>query len=541
MSRAIEVEDDDLGDLWTEDDDWARCELCNGMGRFPALEGGEVCPDCNGVGMAVDGFWSDSMAAAVDAGLGGAAPEAGGATYHRPWLYPKQSEAIFTPKRYSVIEASTKTGKTVGCMVWLLERSFARQGIRWWVAPVYTQAEMVFRRMMRALPKDIYKANETKLTLIFPNGSVIFFKSAEKPDNLYGEDVADVVIDEATRVREESWHAIRSTLTATRGHARLIGNVRGRKNWAYKMARKAQADDLAEYHYAKLTAWDAVEAGILVEDEIEGARAALPETVFRELYLAEASEDGSNPFDLQAIHDCIAPLAQGPASAWGWDLARGKRPGSDWTVGVGFNRERHTTAFFRFQAPWDQQVQRIKFATGRTPALVDATGVGDPIVEELQKTGRVEGFVFSPRSKQGLMEGLALAIQQRDIRYPDGPIVDELETMEYEYTRTGVRYSAPEGMHDDCVMALGLVVQQIGLRPPMMVRARVVGGGSAPTRIGPRMAARLAAEEAAAHPPQVQPPPKQPPSEKYWEEAAPPPQPKPQRPKKKKSYWATKK
>ena len=57
-----------------------------------------------------------------------------------------------------------------------------------------------------------------------------------------------------------------------------------------------------------------------------------------------------------------------------------------------------------------------------------------------------------------LMEGLAVAIQQNEIHYPDGVIVSELESFEFEYTRTGVRYTAPEGMHDDCVMGLALAV-----------------------------------------------------------------------------------
>jgi hypothetical protein len=61
------------------------------------------------------------------------------------------------------------------------------------------------------------------------------------------------------------------------------------------------------------------------------------------------------------------------------------------------------------------------------------------------------------------MEGLAVAIQQQAITYPDGAIVNELEAFEYVYTRTGTRYSAPEGMHDDCVMALALAVAGRGL------------------------------------------------------------------------------
>ena len=54
------------------------------------------------------------------------------------------------------------------------------------------------------------------------------------------------------------------------------------------------------------------------------------------------------------------------------------------------------------------------------------------------------------------MEGLAAAIHQRQIAYPDGVITTELESFEFEMTRTGVRYTAPPGLHDDCVNALAL-------------------------------------------------------------------------------------
>jgi hypothetical protein len=90
--------------------------------------------------------------------------------------------------------------------------------------------------------------------------------------------------------------------------------------------------------------------------------------------------------------------------------------------------------------------------------LVDSTGVGDAVLESLQKDGRsnFEGFKFTSQSKQQLMEGLAVAIQKQTIRFPEGVIANELESFEYEYTRTGVKYSAPSGMHDDAVCALAL-------------------------------------------------------------------------------------
>ena len=38
------------------------------------------------------------------------------------------------------------------------------------------------------------------------------------------------MIDEASRMKEDAWTAIQSTLTATRGPVRIIGNVKGEKN-----------------------------------------------------------------------------------------------------------------------------------------------------------------------------------------------------------------------------------------------------------------------------------------------------------------------
>jgi hypothetical protein len=89
--------------------------------------------------------------------------------------------------------------------------------------------------------------------------------------------------------------------------------------------------------------------------------------------------------------------------------------------------------------------------------LIDATGVGDPIVEDLQREGiPVTGFKFTSSSKQQIMEGLISSMHQRKISYPPGIIVAEMETFEYQYTKHGVRYSAPSGFHDDTVCALAL-------------------------------------------------------------------------------------
>lgn len=382
--------------------------------------------------------------------------------WKRPTLYAKQSEAFFTPKRYSICEATTKAGKTVGGMTWLVEKGLRgnKGENRWWIAPVVTQAKIAYKRIKRGLPSDLIRCWETDRMIELPNKGLLHFKSGEDPDNLYGEDVHDAVIDEMTRLREEAFHAVRTTLTATRGQLRMIGNVKGRQNFAYRLARKAEADMAnpdSDWHYSKITWQDAVAAGILNIDEIMDAQRNLPPHVFKELYEAEPSDDGGNPFGMGAIARIVAPMSKEAPMVWGIDLAKSV----DWTVCHALDRNLRTCRLERWQGPWPETKARIHRLVGSTRAYVDSTGVGDAIVDDLQRLGgrsTYVGFKFTSQSKQMLMEGLAAAIQEATITIPDGVCRKELETFEYEYTRTGVRYSAPSGLHDDCVCALALAV-----------------------------------------------------------------------------------
>lgn len=374
-----------------------------------------------------------------------------------PTLYPKQAAAFFNASRYSITEASTKAGKTLGCIVWQATQVMRdrRKMNHWWVAPVYPQAAIAYRRA-KEMFRGLHEHNDTDMRLTFRNGAAWWFKSGEKPDNLYGEDVQSCVVDEFTRVREEAWHAVRSTLTHTRGQVRLIGNVKGRGNWGYQMARKAESGEQG-YSYHKIIAADAVAAGVLDASEIEDAKRVLPEAIYKELYECIPADDGGNPFGLDAIRKCVAVIGQHRAPvAMGVDLAKSH----DYTVVCGLDAMGNVVTLERWQGDWGQTRARVLALCNGWPTLVDSTGVGDPILEDLQRVRpNFQPFRFTSQSKQQIMEGLASAIHMQEIRFPDGWLVSELETFEYEYTRTGVRYTAPTGLHDDGVCALALALK----------------------------------------------------------------------------------
>jgi hypothetical protein len=361
------------------------------------------------------------------------------------------------------------THNTSGCIQWLFERAYmGNPGAQyWWIAPVGGTARIAFERSKRGIPKDAYRANESRMSMWLTDvDTTVTFKGADRPESLYGEDVFAAVLDESSRMKASAWWAIRSTLTHTKGPMRIIGNRKGRHNWSYKLAREAEKlktateRQAAGMAYHKITAKDAIRAGLYDEDEYRQARMVLPERVFRELYDVEDTGDDNNPFGFAAIEACklAGGLSKKPAVCWGWDLAKHV----DYTVGVGLDEDGHVARFERWQKkPWPVTWDLIISITAGARALIDSTGVGDPSLDALHERGgsNFEGYVYTNKSKQQLMDGLASSLQNRGVRYdPDAcsALVLELESFEYLYRENMVIYSAPDGTNDDTVNALGL-------------------------------------------------------------------------------------
>jgi hypothetical protein len=197
-------------------------------------------------------------------------------------------------------------------------------------------------------------------------------------------------------------------------------------------------------------------------EEVEIARRELPPEVFAQEFEGVPTDDGANPFGLDAIRRAVQSddrLVPTEPVVYGVDLARSL----DYTVVVGLDAYRRIVTLDRWQAPWAVTKQKVRDMVGQTPIVADATGVGDAIVADLQVMGvNVTPHVFTHPSKLRLMQRLVAAFQGDELRISDTSsakwLVAELETFEFTYTATGVKYEAPPGEHDDGVMALALAL-----------------------------------------------------------------------------------
>ena len=357
-----------------------------------------------------------------------------------------QRSVLESDARFKVLMCGRRWGKSlISKNISITEALDGR--ITGYVTPTYALAKVFFDEIAEMLPSEVATANRSDLTFKFVTGGQIRFFTGERLDNFRGLRLHNVIIDEAAYIPDlqQAWNnAIRPTLTDFQGKALFISTPRG-KDFFYQLYLK----DSGDWKSFKYTTYDNPH---IKKEEIDEARASLPKAAFEQEYLANPAENAANPFGIDFIRQNIASISDAKPVCYGIDLAKSY----DYTVIIGIDSDGRVCHFDRFQSDWSFTKTKIR-SLENVPKLVDATGVGDPIVEELQREDPlIEGFKFTSTSKQQLMEGLALSIQQGNIRYPDGLIVDELSMFEYVYTKNGVKYSAPDGMHDDAVCSLAL-------------------------------------------------------------------------------------
>lgn len=345
--------------------------------------------------------------------------------------------------------AGRRFGKSLISQTIALESGIEGKRVAY-ITPTYQLGKIFFQELLDMLPNEIYKKNEADLVITFITGGTIRFFTGERLDNLRGLKFHLCIIDEASFIPnlEDGWlNSIRPTLTDYKGKALFLSTPKG-KNYFYSLFMKGNGgeEDWASF---KFSTYD---NPYIDKSEVDSARMQLPEVVFEQEYMANPAENAANPFGSAFIRQCIYPMSTNQVACYGIDLAKSV----DYTVVIGLDKNGSVCHFERFQRDWRQTKEYI-INLSKAPILMDSTGVGDPIFEDMQREGLdVQGYKFSSTSKQMLMEGLASAIHQRKITFPPGPIVDELEIFEYQYTSYGVKYGAPVSFHDDAVMSLAL-------------------------------------------------------------------------------------
>jgi hypothetical protein len=368
-------------------------------------------------------------------------------------LHDGQRQVHDHPARFKVVMCGRRWGKSAYGIRWLCDAAIAGERCGWF-APNYKYAGDAWRELVTRLAPITESKNEQDRRIELKTGGIVEVWTLDSPDPARGRKYHRVVIDEAGIVRDllDLWQAaIRPTLVDFGGKAVILGTPKGRRHGFMTLFQRGESED-AEWQSFRASTLD---NPYIPPEEVQAARHELPPEVFRQEFEGIPTDDGANPFGLEAIRASVAPLSEQRPVVFGVDLARSL----DFTVVIGLDAWGHVCHVERWQAPWADTKRKIAEMLQDTPAIVDATGVGDAIVADLQEQGlNVSPHVFTAPSKLRLMQRLVAAFQAQFLKIPDGWLIRELESFEFTYTATGVRYEAPKGYHDDGVMALGLAL-----------------------------------------------------------------------------------
>ncbi len=206
-------------------------------------------------------------------------------------LHAGQYEVYKGLRRFTIVCAGRRWGKTRLACIILIIVALHNKGIYWWIAPTYKIADIgwaLFKGIVRPLRAQI-KEGDRKA--ILSNGSEIHFKSADNPDNLRGEGLKGVIFDEAAFTKESVWISIiRPALADNQGWAIFISTPNG-KNWFYNLTLQAE-DDENWIVFTKPTS----DNPYIPAEELEAAQLTTPEYIFKQEYLAEFIDDNLSVF-----------------------------------------------------------------------------------------------------------------------------------------------------------------------------------------------------------------------------------------------------
>lgn len=187
--------------------------------------------------------------------------------------------------RFKVVVAGRRWGKSWLSMHEMAKHARFPNSKIFYVAPTYKMCKQILwddikEKFIRC--RWAKKINESDLTIKLVNGSQIFLRSGDNPDNLRGVSMDYLVMDEAAMINQKMWTEVcRPALSDRQGGAMFITTPQGKGSWIYELWQGAPSqDNWSSFQYTT------IEGGNVPAEEIEAARNELGEKEFRQEYEA---------------------------------------------------------------------------------------------------------------------------------------------------------------------------------------------------------------------------------------------------------------
>ena len=328
-----------------------------------------------------------------------------------------------------------------------------------WIVPTYRNARALWR-FIEQHATGFGTLHRSEMSVQFVSGRLAVY-TADNDIALRGEAFDLVIIDEAARIREETYTDVVLPTLADRGGRLIAISTPMGRNWFWREYMRGKEGNPDHRCFNAPTINNPMPN---IQRAAALAQTMVSERTYKQEWLAEFIDEAGGVF--RGIDACIR---QPPPP----------NEQSNFVIGVDWGRTHDATVFTVLDSATMQvhaiermsdtnyslQVDRLKRLSAIwKPSIILAEGnsMGGPLVEALQRMELpVQSFMTTAITKAPLIDGLALAIERGDIYLvPDRILLNELEAYEGKRLPSGVmRFSAPNGMHDDHVMSLALAVR----------------------------------------------------------------------------------
>lgn len=418
--------------------------------------------------------------------------------------HPAQREWMLDTHPVKVAACGRRWGKTESLAVETAALAILYPGVRQViVAPTLDQARILFERTHELLlawagttgGQVQYRATPYPRLRVYD--SEITARSAyRQARSLRGRSAHRIVVDEAAYLTEEVIPQVLMPMLAdTEGQLVLLSTPFGRNHFWQWFLRGQSGEICRSFRFPTATNPRISAQFLQTQQQLLTARQFAIE------YEAQFVDDAGAIFPQAVVEACIRP-----------QLAEASPQPAPSVAGVDWGRYRDFTALVVLreatgtwqavcverlpQTTWQVQLERLLRRLGDWTVCrvcCDATGAGDPLVEQLnqrlyesRQNVQVEPVLFTARTKRSLIESLALAMEERKVAIPPHPdLLRELHAFTATRARGGhFRLQAQGGEHDDLVIALALAVHAAGGGVPSTAPLRPLTSGR--TREGMR-------------------------------------------------------
>lgn len=381
--------------------------------------------------------------------------------------FDKQQSIFDSKVRYKIVVKGRRFGLTKGAANDFIKCSLAKsfkQGL--WIDTVNSNIERYVERYflphLKHLPQDIWQWRK-QLKILRIADSYIDFRSSDRPENIEGFGYDKLFINEAGIVLKDEYlwnNAVRPMLWDYSPSSVIGGTPKG-KGVFHQLAQQGRDPNQKDYDYFHFTSFDNPYLNIsALKKDMED----MPENVVKQEIYADFIDDAGIVFrNISSIATAnpLKPIEE-HTYVMGVDLAKTQ----DFTVTVVYDRKNNSQVYQdRFRnIEWPLQKQKIRAISehyNNALVMLDATGLGDPIADDLIRSGvPLQPYKLTNQSKKDLIEKTIIWTEQKRCRILNiDETIKEFNNFTYDVSTSGrIRYEAPVGFHDDIVIAHCLAI-----------------------------------------------------------------------------------